>query len=194
MTKKVLFLGLAALLVLAPAGCGSDNDNNDPDDDGVVTLYAESSDASSTLGPQSAAADELAGLQALVVRFAELDLRRTDGTIVNVIDDDDDADSIDLVVALASPTPLGALNVPPGDYNGAEGEIDVVQITDASGATCLVEDDFDFGPLLFPQTITVDDSGAISIVIEFPVIGGVCEGPEGDVEFGDCEARLYDDD
>ena len=53
MTKKVLFLGLAALLVLAPAGCGSDNDNNDQDDDGVVTLYAESSDGSSALGPLS---------------------------------------------------------------------------------------------------------------------------------------------
>ena len=193
MAKKVVLLGMALMLVLAPIGCGSDSEDNKKDD-GVVTVYAESSDASASdsFGPKSAAATDVAGLTALNITFASLDLRRTDGSSVTVIDDSSDVNTVDLVAALNDPTLLASFNVPPGDYNGIQsGVIDVVEITDADGETCPVAEDFTFGPIVSPTTVTVDDGGNVAIDVEFPVLTGDCENGVGTVGFGEVEVRPH---
>ncbi len=186
MAKKVILLGLAVLLAMAPIGCGSDDDNND-DDEAVVDVYAGSSDASTDFGPKEAGATDVAGLQALNITFDELVLRQTDGTNVTVIDADSTDRVVDLVAALDSPTYLASFNVPPGDYNGIQGSIDIIDMTDAEGETCPVSEDITFGPIISPQTITVDDSGSIGVDVIFPVISGDCENGVGTVNIGEAE-------
>jgi hypothetical protein len=184
MAKKVILLGLAVLLAMAPIGCGSDNDNNNDDDEAVLNVYAESSDASSDFASKSAATD-VAGLQALTITFSTLDLRRTDGEFVSVVDQDSEINTVDLVAAFADPQQLASFNIPQGDYNGIRGFIDVVEITDAESETCPVSDDIEFGPVISPQTITVDDTGSIGIDVTFPVLSGDCVGGVGTVSFGE---------
>lgn len=186
MAKKVILLGLATLLAMVPIGCGSDDNNNDDDDDAVLNVYAESTDASADFGPKSSATDA-AGLQALNITFDDLELRKTDGEFVSLIDDASEIDTVDLVAALGDPTFLASFNVPPGDYNGIQGEIDIVTITDAEGETCPVSEDFDFGPVISPQTITVDDSGSIGVDVTFPVLDGDCVDGVGSISFGQVE-------
>ena len=125
MAKKVILLGLAVLLAMAPIGCGSDNNNNNDDDDAVLNVFAQSSDASSDFASKSAATD-VAGLQALTITFSELELRRTDGEYVVVVDQDSELNTVDLVAALGDPQQLASFNIPQGDYNGIRGFIDVV--------------------------------------------------------------------
>lgn len=134
--------------------------------------------------------DAPANMTALRVGFTDLTIFNTAGGQVTLRQDATTSAAVDLVAAADNPTLLQKFNIPAGDYNGIEGQIDVIDFTVATGLTCLPPADLEVLDIPRIQIqnafIRALDDGSVDILIDVPIVNGTCaeNGARGTLAFG----------